>query len=426
MGIPSWSDKLLQEVLRLILEAYYEPQFSEHSHGFRPQRGCHTALAEIKRTWKGTRWFIEGDIAGCFNNIQHKILMAILAEKLHDKRFLRLIRNLLQAGYLDEWQYHATLSGTPQGGVVSPILANIYLDALDTFVEQTLIPEYTQGTARRANPEYRALMRASWTQRAQGHYKSAKQLRRQAQQLPALDPNDVNYRRLRYIRYADDILLGFAGLKAEAESIKQRLAQFLQQTLQLELSQKKTLVTHATTQAAHFLGYAIRTQQANDKLSGDDSRRLNGRIGLTVPKGVVDEYCSLYMRRGKPTSRPELLYESDYAIVKLYQAEYRGIVQYYQLAQNVSAFWKLHWVMQTSLLKTLAHKHQASVKAMARKYSMHKEAATGTYKCLAVTVERGGDKPPLVAYFGGIPLRHQPKAVLRDVDPRQFRRAGTQ
>jgi len=421
LGIPSWSDKLLQEVLRLILEAYYEPQFSEHSHGFRPQRGCHTALAEIEHTWKGTHWFIEGDIAGCFNNIQHEILLDILAKQLHDNRFLRLIRNLLQAGYLEAWQYYPTLSGTPQGGVVSPILANIYLGELDRFVEQTLIPEYTRGKSRRANLDYRKLMNASWQQEDQQHYEEAKQLRRQAQSLPALDPDDAKYRRLRYIRYADDILLGFAGPRAEAENIKQRLAQFLQQTLKLELSREKTLITHATTQAAHFLGYAIHTQLANDKLSEDDSRRLNGRIGLSVPQGVVDKYCRLYMKYGKPTSRPELLYESDYTIVTLYQAEYRGIVQYYQLAQNVSAFWKLHWVMQTSLLKTLAHKHHTSVRAMVRKYHAHQKTAEGTYKCLAVKVAREGGKPPLVAYFGGIPLRRRPTAVLVDGAPRQFR-----
>jgi len=320
LGIPSWSDKLLQEVIRLILEAYYEPQFSTHSHGFRPQRGCHTALAEIEHTWKGTRWFIEGDIAGCFNNIQHETLLAILARKLHDNRFLRLIQNLLRAGYLEDWQYRATLSGTPQGGVVSPILANIYLNELDVFVEQALIPEYTRGTARRANPEYRRLMQASWTQHRQGNHETAKQLRRQAQQLPSLDPNDADYCRLRYIRYADDILLGYAGPQTEAWDIKQQLAQFLQQTLRLELSQEKTLITHATTQAAHFLGYAICTQQANDKLGIDDGRRVNGRIGLKVPEGVVDQYCQMYMKQGKPAARPELLYESDYAIARIYPA----------------------------------------------------------------------------------------------------------
>ncbi len=424
LGIPIWKDKLLQEVIRSVLEAYYEPQFSSASHGFRPNRGCHTALREIERTWKGTHWLIEGDIKGCFDNIDHDILIAILSEKLHDNRFLRLIRNLLRAGYMEKWRYHTTMSGTPQGGVCSPILANIYLDKLDKFVEQKLIPTNTCGKNRRRNPAYQALLHQSHIQRDQGNRKQAKQLRQQMQLLPALDPHDPNYRRLRYIRYADDILLGFAGPREEAEQLKQRLAEFLQQSLKLELSQKKTLITHATTEAAHFLGYAISTQIANDKHSRDGGRRTNGRTALKVPKGTIDQYCAAYMRRGKPVHRPELTFESDYAIVKLYQAEYRGIVQYYMLAQNVSSFWKLHWVMQTSLLKTLANKHKTTVSAMARKYRTYRDTPGGTYRCLQVRVERDGDKPPLVAYFGGMALRRKQTAMLDDRNPQQTRWIG--
>lgn len=422
LGIPTWSDKLLQEVIRAILEAYYEPQFSDHSHGYRPGRGCHTALIEIAHTWKGTRWFIEGDIAGCFSNIDHDILIAILAEKLHDNRFLRLIQNLLKAGYLEQWRYHATLSGTPQGSGCSPVLANIYLDRLDTFVEQVLIPAYTRGDTRRPNNRYKALMKQSRYHRQKGNIKLAKQLRKQAQQLPSLDPYDPNYRRLRYLRYADDVLLGFAGPKAETEEIKRELAGFLQQTLKLELSQEKTLITHATTQAARFLGYDIVTQQPNDKHDASGGRRVNGQIGLRLPADVVDKYCAAYMQRGKPIHRPELEFDDDYTIVSQYQAEYRGIVQYYLLAQNVCWLSKLHWVMQTSLLKTLAHKHKSTVRAMARKYRATRETPTGTLKCLQVTVERGDDKPPLVAYFGGVPLRRQRTAVLKDQDPLTTRR----
>jgi group II intron reverse transcriptase/maturase len=154
LGLPSWSGKLVGEVVRLILEAYYEPVFSDRSHGFRKRRGCHTALREINDTWTGTTWFIEGDISDCFGSLDHEILLGILAEKIHDQRFLRLIRNMLKAGYLEDWVYHETLSGSPQGGVVSPILSNIYLHKLDEFVEQELIPQYTRGARRKSNPEY--------------------------------------------------------------------------------------------------------------------------------------------------------------------------------------------------------------------------------------------------------------------------------
>src|SRR2546430_1217929 len=139
-------------VVRLLLEAYYEPRFSPRSHGFRPGRGCHTALTEVANHWTGTTWFIEGDIADCFGSFDHDVMLSILAEHLHDNRFLRLVRNMLQAGYLEDWEYHATLSGCPQGGVSSPVLSNIYLDRLDRFVETELIPEYTRGEGQGRQP----------------------------------------------------------------------------------------------------------------------------------------------------------------------------------------------------------------------------------------------------------------------------------
>jgi retron-type reverse transcriptase len=148
LGLPTWSDKVVAEVVRLLLEAYYDVQFSDHSHGFRPRRGCHTALDEVVRVWKGTHWFIEGDISDCFGSLDHKIMLSILAERIRDGRLLRLISNMLRAGYLEDWRWNATLSGTPQGGVASPILSNIYLDRLDQFVEQQLLPVHNHGRLR--------------------------------------------------------------------------------------------------------------------------------------------------------------------------------------------------------------------------------------------------------------------------------------
>src|SRR5205809_4218014 len=155
LGLPPWSDKLVGEVVRLLLEAYYEPRFSDRSHGFRKRRGCHTALREVRDTWTGAVWFIEGDISDCYGSLDHQVMLSILAEKIHDQRFLRLIAHMLKAGYLEDWEYHETLSGCPQGGVVSPVLSNIYLDKLDEFIEQELIPQYTRGDVRAANPAYR-------------------------------------------------------------------------------------------------------------------------------------------------------------------------------------------------------------------------------------------------------------------------------
>jgi group II intron reverse transcriptase/maturase len=413
LGIPTWTDKLLQEVIRSLLEAYYEPQFSRHSHGFRPERGCHTALSEIANTWTGTHWFLEGDIAQCFDRLDHQVLLAILREKLHDNRFLRLIQHLLQAGYLEEWSYHETLSGSPQGGVVSPILSNIYLDKLDQYVEQVLLPAYNRGEERRVNRRYNALHIRMIRLRKAGKAQEAEALLKELQRLPRRDPDDPDYRRLCYVRYADDFCLGFAGPKAEAEEIKRQLGGFLQDVLKLELSQEKTLITHAHTQAARFLGYEIVVQHANDKHDHKGHRSVNGIIALRVPAKVLENKSARYLHNGKPTHRPELRNDDDFTIVSQYQLEYRGLVQYYLLAQNVSWFWKLHWVMKTSLLKTLASKHKGKVTEMVQRYQSTVETPSGPLKCLEVTVKRE-DRKPLVARFGGIPLRRQRTAALID------------
>src|SRR6267154_2985969 len=196
LGLPSWSDKLAGEVVRLLLEAYYEPGFSDLSHGFRKRRGCHTALRKVHDTWTGTVWFIEGDISDCFGSLSHEILLGILAEKIRDQRFLRLIRNMLKAGYLEDWEYHDTLSGCPQGGVVSPVLSNIYLHKLDEFVEKELIPQYTRGTRRKEPPDYWRLRNRRVSARKRGDREETRKIAKQMRATPASDPMDPGYRRL--------------------------------------------------------------------------------------------------------------------------------------------------------------------------------------------------------------------------------------
>ncbi len=425
LGLPTWSDKLVQEVLRQILEAYYEPQFSDHSHGFRPGRGCHTALREIEVTGKGTTWFIEGDIKQCFDTLDHGVMIDTLREKIHDNRFLDLIGRLLEAGYMEEWKWNATHSGSPQGGVISPILANIYLDRLDTHIETVLFPEYNKGKERARNPEYRHLEYKAGLARKKGNYLEAEAIGKQMRQLPYGDTHDPNYRRLRYVRYADDFLLLLAGTRTEAEEIKGHLGDYLSNTLKLELSQNKTLVTHAGTGAAQFLGYEIRARYEDSWLDSNGERNINGAIALRLPEHVLDEQCARYKRGTKPIHRPELLQNSDYEIVARYQSEYRGVVQYYLLAQNVHWLNKLRWVMATSLLKTLAGKHKTTVNAMVRKYQATAETPHGQRKCLRVVVEREGKKP-LAAQFGGIPLRHSKVAQLNDQKPLKHRAMRTE
>jgi group II intron reverse transcriptase/maturase len=415
LGLPSWTDKLVGEVVRMLLEAYYEPQFSDRSHGFRPRRGCHTALTEIANTWTGTTWFIEGDIADCFGSFDHDLTVQILSEKIHDNRFLQLVRNMLQAGYLEDWVWNATLSGCPQGGVASPILSNIYLHRLDHFVEHTLIPQYTRGTRRAINPAYHRVTQAIVRARAKGDRAAVRELRKRQRGMPCVDPYDPNYRRLRYIRYADDHLLGFTGPKAEAEQIKQRLAQFLRDDLKLELSADKTLVTHARTGAAKFLGYEI-TVQHNDTKTTRGRRSVNGNIGLRVPRTAVETKRAQYLQRGKPARRPQLMNENDYTIIATYGAEYRGYVQYYLLAGNVNRLNRLRWDMERSMLKTLAAKHQRPAWKLVDRYKTTTETPYGKRRCFEARMERG-DRPPLVARFGGIPLRRDKHAVITDHVP---------
>jgi group II intron reverse transcriptase/maturase len=412
LSMPTWSDKLLQEVIRLILESYYEPQMSQYSHGFRPGKGCHTALQDIDRTWLGTTWYLEGDIRACFDSLDHQILLDTLAKKIHDGRFLRLIRELLQAGYLEDWKYSATLSGAPQGGIVSPILSNIYLTKLDNYIEDTLIPAHTKGTKRQPNPKYQALLNEAARLRRKGQHQEAKEVRQRAQQLPSVDPEDPEYRRMKYVRYADDWLVGFTGSRAEVEEIKRQIGTFLRDGLKLTLSEEKTLITHARTEAARFLGYHISTMQANT-YRPHGKRYVNGKVELRMPEDVLKQKCERYLKHGKPIHRTELETETAYSIMSRYQSEYRGLVEYYQMANNLNRLGHLRWIMEQSLTKTLAAKLKISVSQVYKRYRTTHIVDGRPYKGLAVLVEREG-KQPLIAKWGNIPLRRETRAILND------------
>jgi group II intron reverse transcriptase/maturase len=309
LGLPSWSDKLLGEVMRLLLEAYYEPRFSDCSHGFRPARGCHTALREVANHWTGTTWFIEGDISQCFDRLDHQVMVETLGEKIRDHRFLRLVGQMLKAGYLEDWVWGATLSGAPQGGVLSPCLSNIYLDRLDTFVETVLLPEYTRGRLRRRNPEYKRVENALTRARSRGDHAKVRALRQQQRKLPSQDPRDPGYRRLRYVRYADDILLGFAGPKAEAEEIKRRLAQFLHEDLKLELSQTKD----ADHPRPHQRGAVPRLRDHRPARQPRDRRRptCGQRRDRAARAGGHDQRQMLPIHGAGETRAPALAEERD-------------------------------------------------------------------------------------------------------------------
>jgi len=372
-------------------------------------------LQEVQREWKGTTWFIKCDISDCFGSIDHDILIGILSEKISDQRFLRLIRSMLKAGYMEDWQYHESLSGTPQGGLLSPLLSNIYLHRLDEFAERELIPRHTRGKERKVNPEYGRTRQRRRRARERGDRNQVRELTKLLRALPSKDLMDPGYRRLRYVRYADDELLGFTGPKAEAEEIREELAVFLREHLRLTLNASKTLITHARTRAARFLGYEIIVQHCDTKIT-NGRRAANGVIALRVPLDVIKARCAPYRRHGKPWHRPELQNLPDYDIVRIYGAEYRGVVNYYLLAQDVWRLGKLRWHAETSMLKTLAAKHQSTVTKTAARHKVKITTPDGLRTCFEARVRREG-KRDLVARFGGIPLKHNKRAVLSEPGP---------
>jgi hypothetical protein len=302
------------------------------------------------------------------------------------------------------------------GGVLSPLLANVYLNKLDKFVETTLVSAYTRGERRRVNPPYGALQRQESELRKKGELEQAEAFRRQKQLLPSLDPHDPGYRRLRYLRYADDWLIGWSGPRSEAEDIKIQVKAFLKETLHLTLSEEKTLITHARTHPAKFLGYDIVVLNNNHKHGWRGHRSINGQIGLKVPRQVIAEKCQPYLRRGKPVHRKERTEDTVYSIIVQYQQEFRGLAEYYQLAVNRYQLNRLKWVMERSLVATLAHKLRITMAQVYDRYQTTIETPDGLRKGLQVTVEREG-KRPLVARWGGFSLARNRKAILNDTPP---------
>jgi len=424
LGLPTWTDKVVQEVMRSILEPYFEAKFRDSSHGFRPERGCHTALARCKQKFRGANWFIEGDIKGCFDNINHRVLMDVLRESIDDERFLRLVMNMLEAGYLEEWTRHETQSGTPQGGVISPLLANIYLHKLDEFVEDVLRPQYTRGKTRRFNPAYNAHTKAMLKAKADDDAKAWHDLKIEQRSIPSGMARDDKFRRLNYVRYADDFVLAFMGPKAEAEDIKSKIKAFLGDTLKLELSEEKTLISHATTEPARFLGYDISIMKddgnmsvtKNSTMGTFNKRSINGLIKLSVPWEKIEAHCRNYMIDGKIRKRMDQMANEDFSIVAWYGTVFRGVAQYYSMAHDrAQKLSKLKYVMQTSMLKTLAAKHKTTVRAMAKKYRVTRTDLRTMAPMVAYEVEvlRPG-KRSLIATFGGFSLKRQDKEIIDD------------
>ena len=408
LGLPNFTEKLVQEVLRMLLEAYYEPRFRQSSHGFRPERGCHTALAHVSTHFQGSSWLIEGDIKGCFDHIDHQVLLDILTRDIKDGRVLNLIRVMLEAGVMEDWTYHRTYSGTPQGGVLSPLLANIYLHDLDTFIEDTLIPQYTRGKKRKKNREYGRLEREMYRAKSRHDHHAVTQLQQARRACPSLDTHDPNYRRLSYVRYADDFLLGFIGPKAEAEAIKEVIGTFLRERLHLTMSEEKTLITHARTEQARFLNYVISIYHADDKVAkrlttGVRVRSINGGVRLGIPIGLIHQKAARYQRNGTIMSEKQLTEWSDASIIDTFQQRFRGLTEYYKFAVDRADLCLVKHVMEVSLVKTLAQKLRISVSKVYQKYRTTCRIGDQEYAALQVRVPtKRGER---LFTWGAIPLK---------------------
>lgn len=396
LGIPSIDDKLVQEIVRMLLEAIYEGSFEDTSHGFRPNRSCHTALRMIQNRFTRCKWFVEGDIKGFFDNINHEVMIGILRKRIRDERFLRLIRKFLNAGYMEDNQMHESYSGTPQGGIISPILANIYLDQFDKYMAEYK-KRFDRGDRRAYSKEYTKLAdkrirlrrKLEKTQSEEERSKlidSVQELDGIHKTMPCKDPMDQNFRRLQYVRYADDFLIGIIGAKKDAENVKREIGEYIAKQLKLELSDEKTLVTKATDKAK-FLGFDIRvTPQSNHTKktkSGTKARNYSGHVMLEVPTSVIQKKLlecgamKIVVHDGteiwKPTHRGKLIDRTDLGILDQYNGEIRGFCNYYAIANNRSKLHKYRYIMEYSLYKTLACKYRSTKREIIEKYRIGKD-----------------------------------------------------
>ena len=391
LGIPSANDKLVQEVVRMILEAIYEGSFDDNSHGFRPKRSCHTALVSIQKSFTGVKWFIEGDIKGFYDNIDHDVLLNILKERIADERFLRLIRKFLNAGYMEDWVFRKTYSGTPQGGLISPILANIYLDKLDVYVRE-YISGFDKGKKRKANPANAHYRWKKWylskklkeetneTER-QLLIEEIRHVVQESRKYPAYLPIDENFRRLKYKRYADDFLLGVIGSKEDCVRIKEDISEFLRRRLKLELSDSKTLITNAS-RPAKFLGFDVYVRKTNDLIKnskGKSVRNLNAQVVLEVSADTIrrklleHDAVKMTVINGKevwkPVARRYMRHNDDLEIISQFNTEIRGLYNYYAIANNSYTLKSFGYIMEYSMYKSYANKYATNKREIIRKHS---------------------------------------------------------
>ncbi len=408
LGIPCVRDKIVQEVIHLILEAIYDsphtPYFHDASHGFRPNRSCHTALREYRRNWKAVNWIIEGDIQACFDELDHTVLVTILRKKIQDERFLNLIRKLLKAGYFDiQGRKKESLVGSPQGGIASPILANVYLHELDEFVEG-LQKQWEKGTQKTRNLDYHRLADRKRQLAAKGQTKTKefRALVKQIRTLPTVEVNDPSYVRIKYLRYADDWAIGLCGSKHLAEQIKGAIKDYLRETLKLRLSEEKTTITNARSEEAHFLGTRLtigkgKTQKivlTTNHTGKWFKRRSTGwetQMYAPLPKLIQRlKEKGICTPEGKPIGKRGWTALDVEQIIALYRSINRGLQNYYRFVDNWRGLIRIQYILRFSLAKTLAWKLKITVKKVFKRFG----------KDLSITIEgKDGKKDRQVSFY---------------------------
>lgn len=393
LGIPSGDDKLVQEVIRMLLESIYEPNLSDASHGFRPQKSCHTALTKIQKTFTGAKWFVEGDITACFDSFDHHVLIDILRKRIDDEAFISLMWKFLKAGYMEQWQYHMTYSGTPQGSGMSPILANIYLNELDRYMGEYKARFYKP--TRTANPAHRNMASKIFYYKAKNDKvwddlsveekkecaRTLRQMRSEQRKLPTHPVQETSYKAIQYVRYADDFIVGVIGSHEDAKKLKQDLTVFLKEKLGLTLSTEKTKITN-TAENARFLGYDISVSRSQDikRLKNGKSQRVySGVVQLRMPlekwTAKLLEYGAIRIKkdesgkeRWKTMPRGKLINRTDIEILSRYNSEIRGLYNYYAIAGNVSTLNHFSSRMKYSMLKTFGSKYRCKVRKIKERY----------------------------------------------------------
>lgn len=369
LGIPSPRDKIIQEAMKLVLEAIYEPTFLECSHGFRPGKGCHTAINYLKMKNGERKWFIEGDISKCFDTFDQKLLVNFLLKRIKDQVFMDLIHKALKAGYIDFNNiFHNTEIGTPQGSIISPILCNIYLHKFDEWV-MNYIKSFDKGTRRKANPEHHKIVRKlKGTELA----KANKELRKK--KIPVTQPNDKTYKRLSYVRYADDFLIGVIGSYQDCTKIKIDINEFLKTNLNLNLNLEKTSITNASKNRAKFLGFEIHITPINKrvilvrdnkegvpiKVQQTSRPQISAPVSKIVEKLKERNYCR--GNNNNPTRVGRLIHSTNSQIVNHFRVLWLGIANYYSICSNFAALNQVYYILLYSCVLTLASKLRLKTK----------------------------------------------------------------